>query len=610
MRGRHARHRRALTVALIGAGTVMVLFVVALGLAYRTYEQIRGPLRSAQATLTALAHNRDSLSTPAGRRQSEVLLARASEEVAAAQHQIDGSVGLKILGLIPGLHTQRVGLDQLIADLHSTMLSTAALLVSVDTVAADSHGTQIALPALQALGTVLGRARDQLRADNRSASGLWGPLGAERQKFDGEDSRAVHLLGLGEDLIRYALPFLGADGPRTYLVVGENNAEMRDEGATISYALMSTLNGTITVSNGGTASAIELSSPAPGLAIPAGTQTVFGQLEPTQLWPSTNASADFSFSGRAMQAMFATATGKQVDGVIGIDVVALQGLLALTGPVTVPGLPEPVTAQNGADVLLHQLYAGLSPGSSQGPRREELAAVTSATFHQLQGGTVDLVALARSLATSVGGRHLQLWDGDPAYERTIRDVGASGDIDTVDPTGTFHIAVENATATKLDYYVTVAISDKVYVLGNGDAQVNTSVTLTNSAPAGQPASYQLGPDGINSHVPGEYVGRVLLWGPRGSSQQGSVAESGLMLNEQDLRLLPGQSAAAQFETTIPHAVQGGKLSLVFVPQPRLSPETLTVHVVDPNLEPRSAATVRATLTGTTTLTWYVSGRAR
>ena len=278
------------------------------------------------------------------------------------------------------------------------------------------------------------------------------------------------------------MPFLGGTGPWTYLVIGENNAEMRDQGATLSYALLNTANGTINVTNGGTVGNLNTPTPALGVPIPLGTAAVFGRLLPTQQWRSTNATANFAFSGQAMQEMYAEATGAHVNGVIGIDVVALQHLLALTGPVVVAGIQEPVTADNAIYVLLNQLYAGLAPQSLQGPRREELAAVTSAAFHQLQVGNVDLVALARTLATEIGGRHLQVWDEDPQYEQTLREVGASGAVDTDDPTRTFHVAVENATATKLDYYVTVSVSDKVYVQPNGNAVVDTSVQVLNRAP--------------------------------------------------------------------------------------------------------------------------------
>jgi hypothetical protein len=412
--------------------------------------------------------------------------------------------------------------------------------------------------------------------------------------------RAVHLLAQGKDATQFALEFLGADGPRHYLVMGENNAEMRDEGDTLSYSLVHAKNGVITESPGGSVNDIEPGSPVPGVPIPGGTEAVFGGLDPTETWQSTNATADFSFSGQDMQYMYAYAAGDDVDGVIGIDVVALQSLLKLTGPVTVAGIAEPVTAQNAADVLLNQLYAGLPPRSPQGQRREELAEVASAVFHQLGVGKVDVVALARTLATAAAERHLQIWVPNPQYEETISELGASGNIDTDDPTRTFHVAVENATATKLDYFVDVAISDTVTVNPDGSATVATAVRLTNHAPAGQPASYQFGPDGINSNIPGEYVGRVFLWGPRGSEETGGVPESGLLLApEIDLPVLPGQSATAQFETTIPDAIQNDKLHLVFQPQPRLTPESLKVHVVASGTQ----ATVNSSLEKPVTLTW-------
>jgi hypothetical protein len=587
-------------VAGILAGILILVLGVSVGLAYLTYRHVKGPLQGVQQSLTRLEHSGAQLNSVSGRSNTERQLVRINAEISAAQGEIDSSLGLKILGVIPGLRTQKIGLDLLVADLHTTTLSALFLLRSVNSLAADSHGTNISLPDLGDLGSLLSSTRAQLTTDDRASGGLWGPLGTYRKKFDLEDARATRLLGQGEDATQFALEFLGAGGPGTYLVMGENNAEMRDEGSTLSYSLLKTRNGIITESPGGTVNDIEPSMPVPGLKVPAGTQAVFGELNPSGNWQSTNATADFSFAGKDMQYMFAYAAGTDVDGVIGIDVVALQALLGLTGPVTVPGIGEPVTAKNAADVLLNQLYQGLLPNSSQGPRREALGEVAAAVFHQLSVKKVDVVALARTLATEAAERHLQIWDQVPRFERTITALGASGNINTDNPERTFHIAVENATASKLDYFVEVAISDNVTIAANGTATVKTAVTLTNHAPTGQPASYQLGPDGINSNVSGEYVGRVFLWAPSGSKQPGSVRESGLRLApEIDLPVLPGQTATATFQTTIPNAIRDDKLHLVFEPQPRLTPESLSVHIVASGTQ----ATKTATLAKPTSLTW-------
>jgi hypothetical protein len=605
--GRHAKRSRR--PVLLVAGVVVaiaIVFLVVAGLsAYRSLSSARTLLDEAHSTITTSIANEDTFETPAGRASALTALSRVSADASQADQELHSSFGLSALGVLPFLHTQRQGLLELVNNLDASATTGSTLLHQVDSLASASSGTDFDISQLRQLQTAVAVAHQQFAAFDRPSPGLWGPLGTAQRDFDREDAKITHLLSDGNRVISYALPFLGADGPRTYLIAAENNAEMRDEGSVLSYSLMHTLNGALTETTGGTVGTIDLPGLAPGVTVPTGTQAVFGALYPPGNWQSVNATADFSFSGRDMQGMFSAATRTNVDGVIGIDVVGLQELLALTGPVTVPGIPEPVSAQNASDVLLNQLYAGLPPESSQVPRREDLAEVASAAFQQLNAGKVDVVALARTFATLVAGRHLQLWDENPQYERTITAMGASGDIDTVQPTRTFHVAVENVTKTKLDYFVNVAISDTVSISPNGSAVVDTSVQLTNHAPAGQAPSYQLGPDGTNSHVAGEYVGRVLLWSPRGSAEQGGVAESGLSLAAPvDVPLMPGQSATAHFETTIPNAVKDGKLQLVFVPQPRETPDSLSVQVVGDAVQ--SGSTIRTTLTKTKTLTWDLS----
>jgi Protein of unknown function (DUF4012) len=579
---------------------VILLLVVASFSAYRSLSQARRLLNQAHVTITASIGNESNLTSSSGRTKALLGVAQVSADAAQAEQDLHSSFGLSVLGVLPLLHTQRQGLLQLVDDLKASATTGGILIRQVDTLASASAGTNIAIPQLRQLQTTVAAAHKQFASYDRPSTGLWGPLGTAQREFDREDSKITRLLADGNRAMSYALPFLGTDGPRTYLVMGENNAEMRDEGSTLSYSLVHTNNGVITESPGGSVDNIEPTAPVPGVPIPAGTEAEFGELDPTGIWQSTNATANFTFSGLDMDRMLANTTGVDVDGVIGIDVVALEALLGLTGPVTVAGIPEPVTSENAAYVLLDQLYAGLPAGSSQGSRREALAAVASAVFHQLGVQKIDVIDLARTLATETTERHLQLWDSNSRYERTIMELGASGDIDTDDPTRTFHVAVENATATKLDYFVDVAVSDTVTIAANGSAAVDTAVKLTNHAPSGQPPSYQLGPDDVNSFVSGEYVGRVFLWGPRGSVQKGSVDESGLLLaNEVDVLVMPGKSATVHFATTIPNAIRHNQLRLIFVPQPRLAPESLAVHV----LASGTQTTVRRSLTKTTTLTW-------
>jgi len=59
--------------------------------------------------------------------------------------------------------------------------------------------------------------------------------------------------------------------------------------------------------------------------------------------------------------------GPSIDGVLAIDPYGLAALLNFTGPIDVPGLAEPLTSANAAQVLLTQQYISfnrrlLAPG--------------------------------------------------------------------------------------------------------------------------------------------------------------------------------------------------------------------------------------------------------
>jgi hypothetical protein len=158
-------------------------------------------------------------------------------------------------------------------------------------------------------------------------------------------------------------------------------------------------------------------------------------------------------------------------------------------------------------------------------------------------------------------------------------LGLGGGPAVVDADRTFHMAVENRTATKLDYFVKPAVRQDVHLTPDGDALIRTTVTIRNEAPAGAPPSYQPGPDQFTSR-PGEYIAWVLLWGPKESEQAGGVAESGLNLVEAVVTLGPGETVEGTFETRIPKAVRGNRLHLRLVPQPRLTPIELDVRIVE------------------------------
>lgn len=572
-------HRRRRIIVSAALGVVVVVLALAVAIAAMTLLHVRSSVSAARALFAQVVAAEPTLSTQAGRAAAIEKLDQAQGDLNGAGSQIQSSIPLDLARFVPGLATQRNGLAGLVSDASRAATLGRGLIDTVGQVGGPTQPGQVPLDRLASLQAQASSTSVGLGALVRSPSGLWSSLGGARQSFNAEVGSVSHRLSGASQALGAASLFLGANGPRTYLVAGENNSEMRDQGMVLSYAVLHLDRGAVSVGPPGHISDLTLAKPVPAV-VPAGTQAIFGGLEPTQLWQSVNASADFAWSGRTMAAMYKQATGKSIDGVIGIDVPALADLLSVTGPVSVAGVPEPVTAANAGDLLLHVLYEQ-EPTGDQVARHEEIGAVAAAAAKRIESGTLDTLALARSVGQAAGGRHLQLWSTDPKVEASIDSAGVSGDPAASQADRTFTMAVENATATKLDYYVRSSDVIDVTIDARGDAVVDSRVTVHNTAPAGQPPSYQLGPDHINSFSPGNYVARIYWWGPAGATQAASVAESGLRLNQGPLAVAAGQQGFVDFQTIVPDAIRHGALHLRLVPQPGLHPTDLVVHLHAP-----------------------------
>ena len=565
---------------VIGGSIVFVtvaLFVI-LGSAYRSLSGARDSIASAQAGATAISRHPNLLTTANGRAQLAATLDSMNAAASSARHTLDSSFSLSMLSVLPIVGREVDGARSLVNDAQTLTDQGTVLLERLRTLTSDSQATKINLADLTALTDQIDSSSGRLARLNRSPEGLWGPIRSARVKFDKDLSYVNGVLDKGGRALHYAAPLLGADGPRRYFVAAENNSEMRDQGAVLSWALLNTHDGEYSIDSPQSVSTIGLESPAP-FTLPPGTAEVFGPLQPTQIWQSTNASADFPLSGAIMSAMYTKATrGQSVDGVIGMDVMTLKALLAITGPVKVEGIPTDVTAHNISSLVLNRLYLKYPAGDAQAARRDQLSEIAKAIVDQLKGSSVDVARLVKTLATCVQQRHLMIYDANPANEATVTSFNASGSIAANDPTRTVHLAVESAVAAKMDYYIHTAVSYQVRVLASGQAFVSTTLTVHNTAPAGAHPSYALGPDHTNSFLPGQYVSRTYLWSPKGSSVAGGIDESGLVVDPTSFTVNAGDTTTIRFQTSLPHAVRNGRLTLHFIPQGLLYPQRTTVSI--------------------------------
>ena len=150
---------------------------------------------------------------------------------------------------------------------------------------------------------------------------------------------------------------------------------------------------------------------------------------------------------------------------------------------------------------------------------------------------------------------------------------------TADSSRTIHVSIQDATATKVDYFIRPTIRIDARVTPAGRTVLRTTVTIMNTALPGAAPSYALGPNTSFTQRPGQYIGRVYFWGPRDGSQLDSIEESGLRLTQKPIAVDPGKTTVVTFDTVLPARPGAEELVLRVVPQPRHVPVPVTAELL-------------------------------
>ncbi|HEX3426521.1 MAG TPA: DUF4012 domain-containing protein [Acidimicrobiales bacterium] len=260
-------------------------------------------------------------------------------------------------------------------------------------------------------------------------------------------------------------------GPKTYLILAGNNAEMRSGGITTAAGLVHFQGGAIVTSP--FISSFDLFLPdAKAVTPPPDIARLYGWMFPGQEWRTTDTSPNWPEVAQLYSQMSANSSFGKVDGVMFVDVVTLHSVLSVIGPVTVDGFKY--TASNVLGQLLYTNYLLYPTPESDQTRRDVQSDVARAAFGQLQNGKFSLPALAQQLEQDAKGRHLMAWSPDPAEEAMWTKLGAAGSLGAND----LMVSVQNLSASKLDFFIKPIVTMAVQQFADHQ-RVDLYVTITN-----------------------------------------------------------------------------------------------------------------------------------
>ncbi|SMG16058.1 DUF4012 domain-containing protein [Agreia pratensis] len=364
-------------------------------------------------------------------------------------------------------------------------------------------------------------------------------------------------LQIASDASRLLPSMLGNEQPRNYLVLFQNNAELRSTGGIPgAMAIVRADKGAVSLVQQASTTQFD-TFPEPVVELPADTRTLYGP-NTAKYIQDVNFTPYFPLSAQIAREMWSQRFGLQVDGVISLDPVALSYLLKATGPVQL-ATGDQLTSDNAVTLLLQDVYARYPDPVQQDAF---FASAASAVFDKLAAGAVDPSALVSALAQASSENRVLIWSANDGEQQLLAKNRVTGELPVgSDKEQAFGLYFNDSTTAKMDPYLRVEIAAGSAVCRNDGLPINAiQVTLTNTAPADAATSlpkYVTGggdfsiPEGnIRTNIaaygaPGLFNVGVARDGERAPYQ--AAIDSGYGVSKVEVELAPGQSTVLAFQ---------------------------------------------------------------
>lgn len=348
----------------------------------------------------------------------------------------------------------------------------------------------------------------------------------------------------------------GDSGPREFLLLFQNPAELRASGGNPgALALLRTDAGRIELVQ--QASATDFSRfDSPVLPLTDETRGLYGDIT-GQYMQNVTLTPDFPLSASLAREMWKQKYGTEVDGVLSIDPVALGYLLGATGPITLSTGDE-LNSGNAVPLLLHKAYLRYSEPAEQ---NLFFAAAASAVFNKVAAGDLDPAKLIGALAKAGDERRIKIWSSVESEQDVLSETTLAGTLPSkTDGVQPFGVYLNDATASKMDFFLDVEISDgQVTCREDKRPNYGVTVTLKNTAPADAATAlppYVTG-GGFFGVTPGNIKTLVNVYGTPelqnlGVAQDGAVVpylpalDAGYQVSQIAIELAPGESTTLEF----------------------------------------------------------------
>ena len=376
---------------------------------------------------------------------------------------------------------------------------------------------------------------------------------------------ASRFLGKNGNALSVLPTMVGCNGTRSYLVVAQNNAEIRATGGLPGAMTVVTVdNGQISLGEVASLGAITPIAQSP-LPITDEERVLFGESLGTTPANMTF-TPDFSRAASLISQAWQYCQGQTVDGVVSMDPVMFQWLLGLVGGSATLSDGSVINGDNATEALISDTYWNYFDGDSMDNHFSE-AAMAGIEVIQSNLGSVDLTKLLDVVQRGIDEYRLLAWMVNPDEQAVLEDIGCTGTLGTDPATPVLGIYVNDSTWSKIDWYLDfgTVINDS-WKNADGSTSYQVTTTLSNLM-TWEEASYA--PEYVTGYSPektdvSDMVTTLYLYAPAGGYVSDVVTSGNIGMSEAthnslqvlfgNVHLLAQESASVTYTvTTSPEA---------------------------------------------------------
>lgn len=287
---------------------------------------------------------------------------------------------------------------------------------------------------------------------------------------------------LGKTIADNLPSFLGVDKPKTYLLLFQNNMELRPTGGFIgSFALVTFDSGRLTDLN------VQDVYAADG--------QLKGHVEPPEAikkylgeagWylRDSNWDPDFPSSAKKAEWFLEKEIGKSVEGVVGIDLNVVKDFLQITGPVYLADYNQTVDYKNIYEKTQAEVEKEFFPGSYR--KTGFLTALSRLLIARVQSGVGEKeTAIIKNLGRNLLEKHIQIYLHNQPVQNALAQNGFDGGVDLTQCSDNcysdfFGMVDANVGVNKSNYFLKRSANLAISV-GKDVVKKSLNVTFENTA---------------------------------------------------------------------------------------------------------------------------------